>query len=59
MGRIQGQRIIAKRMIKKQKMRWSRFTVQLFLTVREHVLDVTLEQVFSTWRTGFQSPVAA
>ena len=51
--------IIAKQMAKKQKMRGNRFTVQPFLTVRVHVLNATLEQVFSTWHTGFQSLVAA
>ncbi|MGH9401827.1 MAG: hypothetical protein ACRD2P_06945, partial [Terriglobia bacterium] len=29
--------VIAKRMVKKQPMRWNRFTVQPFLTVRVHV----------------------
>jgi hypothetical protein len=51
--------IIAKRMVKKQQMRWNRFTVQPFLTVRVHVLNATLEQAFSTWHAGFRSHVAA
>jgi hypothetical protein len=51
--------IIAKRMVKKQQIRWNRFTVQPFLTVRVHVLNATLEQAFSTWHTGFRSHVAA
>ena len=51
--------IIAKRMVKKQQMRWNRFTVQPFLTVRVHVLNATLEQAFSAWHAGFRSHVAA
>ena len=38
--------IIAKRMIKKQQMRWNRWTVQPFLDVRVAVLDGTLEKSF-------------
>jgi hypothetical protein len=51
--------IIAKRMVKKEQMRWNQFTIQPFLTGREHVLNVTLEQAFSTWHTGCRSHVAA
>jgi hypothetical protein len=51
--------IIAKRMVKKQQMRWNRFTVQPLLTARVHVLNATLEQAFSTWHAGFRSHVAA
>jgi hypothetical protein len=40
-------------------MRWNRFTVQPFLTLRVHVLNATLEQAFSTWHAGFRSHVAA
>ena len=38
--------IIARRMIKKQQMRWNRWTVQPFLDVRVAVLDGTLEGSF-------------
>ena len=38
--------IVAKRMNKKQQMRWNRTTVQLFLDVRTAVLNETLEDVF-------------
>ncbi len=38
--------IISKRMIKKQQMRWNRWTVQPFLDVRVAVLDGTLEASF-------------
>ena len=51
--------IIAKRMVKKQQMRWNRFTVQAFLTVRVHVLNDTLEQVFRTWHPNFRLAIAA
>jgi hypothetical protein len=49
--------IIAKRMVKKQQMRWNRFTVQRFLDVRIHVLNGTLEDAFRHWHKGFR-PVA-
>jgi hypothetical protein len=52
-------KIIAKRMIKKQQMRRNRFTVQPFLTLRVHILDANLEQAFSSWHAGFRSHVAA
>jgi hypothetical protein len=38
--------IIAKRMIKKQQMRWNRWTVQPFLDARVAVLNGTLESLF-------------
>ncbi len=46
--------IIAKRMVKKQQMRWNRFTVQRFLDVRIHVLNGTLEDAFRHWHKGFR-----
>jgi len=49
--------IIAKRMVKKQQMRWNRRTVQRFLDVRIHVLNGTLEDEFRHWHQGFR-PVA-
>ncbi len=51
--------VIAKRMVKKQQMRWNRFTVQPFLTVRVHVLNGTLEHVFRTWYPNFHPSIAA
>lgn len=38
--------IVARRMIKKQQMRWNRWTVQPFLDVHATVLDGTLEGSF-------------
>jgi hypothetical protein len=49
--------IVAKRMVKKQQMRWNRYTVQRFLDVRVHVLNGTLEGAFRHWHQGFR-PVA-
>jgi uncharacterized membrane-anchored protein len=49
--------IVAKRMVKKQQMRWNRYTVQRFLDVRIHVLNGTLEDAFRHWHKGFR-PVA-
>jgi hypothetical protein len=49
--------IIAKRMGKKQQMRWNRYTVQRFLDVRIHVLNGILEDAFHQWHKGFR-PVA-
>lgn len=46
--------IIAKRMRKKQQMRWNRHTVQLFLNVRVHVLNGTLENTFRYWHRSFR-----
>jgi hypothetical protein len=46
--------IIAKRMAKKQPMRWNRHTVQPFLDVRIHVLNGTLEDAFRHWDQGFR-----
>jgi hypothetical protein len=58
--------IVAKRMAKKQQMRWNRFTVQRFLDVRVQVLNGTLEDAFRHWHRGFrpipttgEGPVAA
>jgi hypothetical protein len=51
--------IIAKRMAKKQQMRWNRHTVQLFLEVRIHVLNGTLEDAFRHWHQGFRPQVGA
>jgi hypothetical protein len=45
--------IIAKRMAKKQQMRWNRHTVQPFLDVRIHVLNATLEDALRHWHQGF------
>jgi len=46
--------ITAKRMNKKQQMRWNRHTVQQFLDVRVHVLNGTLEKAFRAWHAGFR-----
>jgi hypothetical protein len=46
--------IIAKRMAKKQQMRWNRYTVQRFLDVRVHVLNGTLEDAFRHWHRRFR-----
>lgn len=46
-------------MVKKQQMRWNRFTVQPSLTVRVHVLNGTLEQLFRDWHMGFRPSIAA
>jgi len=46
--------IVAKRMVKKQQMRWNRYTVQSFLDVRVHVLNATLEDAFRHWHRGFR-----
>jgi hypothetical protein len=46
--------IIAKRMLKKQQMRWNRWTVQPFLDVRVAVLDGTLEQSFRRLYPNFR-----
>ncbi len=48
--------IIAKRMTKKQQMRWNRSTVQQFLNVRVHVLNSTLEDAFRHWHREFRPP---
>ena len=45
--------IIAKRMNKKQQMRWTRATVQPFLDVRTAVLNDTLEDAFRHRYPGF------
>ena len=46
--------IVAKRMAKKQQMRWSRATVQPFLEVRTAVLNDTLEDAFRQRHPGFR-----
>jgi len=46
--------IIAKRMNKKQQMRWNRATVQPFLDVRTAVLNDTLEDAFRHRYPGFR-----
>src|SRR6202030_1876582 len=46
--------IVAKRMVKKQQMRWNRHTVQSFLDVRIHVLNGTLENAFRHWHQGLR-----
>jgi X-X-X-Leu-X-X-Gly heptad repeat protein len=54
--------IIAKRMAKRQQMRWNKHTVQSFLEVRIHVLNGTLEDAFRHWHRGFRpitTPAAA
>src|ERR1035438_1934791 len=49
--------IVAKRIVKKQQMRWNRYTVQSFLDVRIQVLNGTLEDAFRQWHKGLR-PVA-
>jgi hypothetical protein len=51
--------IIAKRMAKKQQMRWNRHTVQRFLDVRIHLLNDTLEDAFRHCHQGFRPIVDA
>jgi hypothetical protein len=46
--------IVAKRMNKKQQMRWNRATVQPFLDVRTAVLNDTLEDAFRHHYPGFR-----
>jgi hypothetical protein len=46
--------IVSRRMVKRQQMRWNRFTVQPFLTVRVHVLNDTLEAAFRQWHQAFR-----
>jgi len=46
--------IIAWRMTKKQRMRWSRATVQPFLDVRTAVLNNTLEEAVRRRHPGFR-----
>jgi hypothetical protein len=41
-------------MIKRQRMRWNRDTVQPFLTVRVAVWNNTLEEAIRTWHAGFR-----
>ena len=47
--------IVARRMNKKQQMRWNRATVQPFLDVRTAVLNDTLEDAFRYRHPGFRS----
>jgi hypothetical protein len=47
--------IIAKRMVKKEQIRWNRHTVQRFLDVRIHCLNDTSEDAFRHWHQGFRS----
>jgi hypothetical protein len=44
--------VVAKRMNKNQQMRWNRYTVQPFLTVRAHALNGTLEKAFRAMSRG-------
>ena len=46
--------IVAKRMSKKQQMRWNRATMQAFLDVRTAVLNDTLEDTFRDRYSGFR-----
>ena len=46
--------VVAKRMNKKQQMRWNRATVQPFLDVRTAVLNDTLEDAFRQRHPGFR-----
>ena len=46
--------IVAKRINKKQQMRWCRATVQPFLDVRTAVLNDTLEAAFRRRYPGFR-----
>ncbi len=46
--------IVAKRMNKKQQMRWNRTTVQPFLDLRTAVLDDTLKDAFHSRYSGFR-----
>jgi hypothetical protein len=48
--------IVAKRMTKRQQMRWDRATVQRFLDVRTAVLNDTLEDAFRRRYPGFRPP---
>ena len=47
--------ILSKRMIKKQQMRWNRWTVQPFLDVRVAVLNKTLAGSFMRLYPDFRS----
>jgi hypothetical protein len=46
--------IVARRMNKRQQMRWNRTTVQPFLNIRIAVLDGTLEDAFRRRYHGFR-----
>jgi len=45
--------LVSQRMVKRQQMRWNRYTVPQFLDVRIHVLNGTLEDAFRYWHKGF------
>jgi hypothetical protein len=45
--------VVAKRMVKKQQMRWSPQGAQLFLQVRTRVLGGDLAADFARWYPGF------
>jgi hypothetical protein len=49
--------LVAKRRNKQQPMRWNRYTVQPFLTVRVHVLNGTLEKAFRAMHRSFRPVV--
>jgi hypothetical protein len=51
--------IVSRRMVKRQQMRWNRETVQLFLTVRVHVLNDTLEDAFRHRHRAFRPAAIA
>src|SRR3712207_9037880 len=51
--------IVAKRMTKRQQMRWSRATVQPFLDVSTAVLNDTLEDAFRRRYPGFRPDKAS
>ena len=48
--------VVAKRMVKKQQMRWSPAGAQLFLPVRTAVLNNDLAGCFRRWYPGFTRP---
>ena len=52
-------KLVAKRMTKRQQMRWNRYTVQQYLSVCIHVLNGTLEDVFRHWHYGSRPPIAS
>jgi len=49
-------RVIGRRMAKKQPMRWSRRGAHLLVQIRVAVLDGCLEQVFQRWYPRFEPP---
>jgi hypothetical protein len=46
--------IVSRRMVKRQQMRWNRFTVQPFLTIRVHVLKCDPRDAFRHWHRAFR-----